>query len=47
MAESLLWVVNVKVRDGSMGCDAVIPQRDCALFPLDANLEILAKGDML
>lgn len=30
-----------------MGCDAVIPQGDCALFPLDANLEILSKGDML
>lgn len=47
MAEPFLWVMDVEVGDGSMGCDAVIPQRDRALFPFDTNLEILAKGNML
>lgn len=47
MAETLLGVVNVVVRDGGVSRDAVVPERNSAFFPLDANLEVLALGDVL
>lgn len=47
MAETFLWIMDVEVRDGSMRRHAVIPERDRALLPLDPNLEILAKGNVL
>jgi hypothetical protein len=47
MALALILIVKVVVRDGSMGGDPVIPQRNCLIIPLDANLDILALGNVL
>lgn len=40
-------VVDVVVRDGRVRRHAVVPEGDGALFPLDADLEILAQSDVL
>lgn len=47
MAKALLRVMMVKIRDGSVCRHAIIPQRNRSLLPLDADLEVLAKGDVL
>ena len=47
MSETLLWVVDVVVRDGSVRRDTVVPESDGAFFPLHSDLEILAVGDVL
>ena len=47
MAQALLRVVHVVVRDGGVGGDAVVPEGDGALLPAEADLEVLALGDVL
>ena len=37
----------IVISDGRVRGDAVIPQRDGALFPFDADWEVLAEGDVL
>lgn len=47
MPQSLLRVVDVVVRDGGVGRHAVVPESHRAFLPLDADLEVLAEGDVL
>ena len=47
MAEALLRVIVAIVRDGGVARHAVVPERDGSLFPLDADLEVLAVVDVL
>lgn len=47
MAEALLRVVVAIVGDGGVARHAVVPERDGPLFPLDADLEVLAVVDVL
>lgn len=45
--ESLLEIVDIIVRDGSMGSDPVVPEGDSAWFPADSDLEILTLSYVL
>lgn len=47
MAEALLWIMVVKVRDGCVRSYAVIPECNRTLLPLDPNLEVLPLRDVL
>lgn len=47
MPEPLLWVLDAVVRDGCVARNAVVPEADRPLLPLDADLEVLALANML
>lgn len=47
VAEAFLRVVDVVVRDGGVGGNAVVPQRHGTFFPSNTDLEILSLGYVL
>lgn len=47
LAQALALIAHIIVRDGRVRRDAVVPQRDRPVVPLDSSLDVLALGDML
>lgn len=40
-------VVDIIIRDGSMGCHSIVPQRYGLIVPLDSDLQVCRDGDVL
>lgn len=47
VSQAFLRVVNIVVRDGRMGCDAVVPNGHCTIVPLHPNLNVRRVVDVL
>lgn len=47
MSQTLFLIINIIITNRRMRRNAIVPQTDRALFPLDADLDILGLGDVL